>query len=458
MDTWQFSSALLAVFSVILVALVATRCRADLQHHYFFLLFLALTVGYLQVGPALSLASPGRPLSLEVIGFDAASRYREDYVRLQVWALAGFLLPMVLAYLVRPPWRPPVSIGVQHRRANALAIGCAGFAVMFLLLAWRHDVLFMRVGSEEIARRIVALPRVPYFVIRSFQENAVFLVAVLAFAAGWTRPHSRAAVWLGLAVTTACFGGFALLNSRLQLVSMIVVLVGVNLYFVPPALVRRMTALMPRLLLVLVVAGYLATVVINVRNLGYEGSFRLAYLNPLTASPFSDSQGVYRLNCIDLLARMVPAIDREGPALGAAWQSTTWLVWRFIDPDGFDQFRLSANTTAKWYLMERYLGSPPVDYFSCTATDLFGNFHVVGFLGGGLLLGFVFAHARRTLLVPLRGSAIVLALFVLTHAIVFDQEAAALLFGWLRKVPVLLAVLALQPFTVLAASGTPRGR
>jgi hypothetical protein len=161
-----------------------------------------------------------------------------------------------------------------------------------------------------------------------------------------------------------------------------------------------------------------------------------------------------RLNGIDLMARLLPGIERRGPALGAAWGSATWYVRRFTDPEGFNEFRLSRNVTAKGYLMEKYLGWDLTDYFSCTLTDLFGNFHVFGLLGGAVLLAALFRFSASRLSAPRNGAALILAVFVVVQSIVFDQEALALLFGWTKQLPVLLAVLALRPFRV----GPPRAR
>jgi hypothetical protein len=205
-----------------------------------------------------------------------------------------------------------------------------------------------------------------------------------------------------------------------------------------------------------VLGAYLATIVVNVRRMGFEGRLTWRYFVPQGAGAFGDEQSYMRLNGIDLMARLLPGIEREGPALGAAWESVNWYLRRFTDPQGFNEFRLSRNTTAKGYLMKRYLGWDLADYFSCTLTDLFGNFHVLGLLGGAVLLVTLFRFSASRFMAPRGGAALVLAVFVVVHAIVFDQEAIGLLFGWTKQLPILLAVLALRPFRVGAAR--TRGR
>jgi hypothetical protein len=192
--------------------------------------------------------------------------------------------------------------------------------------------------------------------------------------------------------------------------------------------------------------AYLGIVVINVRTLQWDGSFKLAALNPFTGGLFGDAQGVTRLNCVDLMARLLPGINEKGPSLGASWGQVTWLVRRFTDPEGFDRYRLSLATTAKSHLMQEYLDWQLPDYFSCMATDLFGSFHVVGLLAGALALAALFRFVGRALTLPSTGTRLILGLFVLTQILIFDQEALTTFFGWPRRLPLLLLVLLVNPF------------
>jgi hypothetical protein len=146
------------------------------------------------------------------------------------------------------------------------------------------------------------------------------------------------------------------------------------------------------------------------------------------------------------MARLQRPLHEQGPALFRSWGQVTWLVWRFVDPEGFDRYRLTRQTTAKSYLMREYLGIDVTDYFSCTVTDLYGNFKLPGLLIGALVLGGLFAWTTTTLAAPRGSTALVVAIFVLTQIVIFDQEAVFTFFGWIRKVPVLLIAVALRPF------------
>jgi hypothetical protein len=323
--------------------------------------------------------------------------------------------------------------------------------VVVLAVIARNNLWYLRVGAEALVQRIVALPFLDYLVFRSYQETALLLIGVLFFAS--RRAEGRARRWLtaAFAVNAALTGTYNLLVSRWFVVSLSVCLGGWWLA------TRRTLSWTPRALGLLIGAGlltfYLMVVVINVRNVGWQNATPAGVLNPFGSGIFADRQGVGRLNCVDLMARILPGIQDKGPTLGASWGQVIWLGRRFVDPEGFDRYRLSIATTAKSHLMQEYLNWQLPDYYSCAATDLFGTFHVAGLLAGALALAGLFRFGGRALVMPRSGTHLILGVFVLTQILIFDQEAATTFFGWPRRVPMLLLLLLLNPFTTVA---TPR--
>jgi hypothetical protein len=375
-----------------------------------------------------------------------------EYAIVQVLCLVFFQLPLFVAYFTPARRAAMVRLTVDRWRGMGLATGAIALAMTFLVVVARNDLWYLRLGSEALAQRFVALPFVDFVVFRSYQESALFLIGLLFFAS--QKASGRVRTWLLLAfgMNAALYGAYNLLFSRWFVASLAMCLAGWWL-----ATRRYRLAWTPRIFFLMtggfLVTAYLAIVVVNVRNLQWEGSFKVAALNPFIGGLFADAQGVGRLNCIDLMARILPGIHEKGPSLGASWGQVTWLVRRFVDPEGFDRYRLSLATTAKSHLMQEYLDWQLPDYFSCMATDLFGSFHVVGLLVGALILGALFRFAGGALTLPTTGAHLILGLFVLTQILIFDQEAQTTLFGWPRRLPLLLLVLALNPFV----AGT-RGR
>ena len=180
------------------------------------------------------------------------------------------------------------------------------------------------------------------------------------------------------------WGTTALLNSRWNVAIACVCALGWWISLRPASVSQSRTWIIFAAIGVL--AAYLMNVVMNVRTMGFDGRFRLEYLTP-GITLLDDEQGFNRLNGIDLMARLMAPVFEEGPAWGTAWMHILWDVRRLVDPAGFDEFRLSLETNAKSYLMTHYLGWRVADYYSCMMTDLFGNFGLIGFPIGALVVG-----------------------------------------------------------------------
>jgi hypothetical protein len=413
--------------------------------HFFFLFFFSLTVAYLDVFPVLSLHEYAGTV-LVGLRVGPPAKIVQDYAIVQLYCLCFFQFPLVLGYFgrrLRPTSGPIVS---NPGRSRTVAIGSIVFSLLFLWVLFSQGLLMARV-TLDLTTVVVEMPFFKFFVYRLFQESGVFLVGVLFFLAHFSGGATRRLLWAAWVTTVGAYVTWAVFNSRWSLLLLVVCSLGFWLASrgdkaPSPRVFGRMAASV-------VLGAYLAMIVVNVRRMGFDGRLSWRYLVPQGAGALGDEQSYMRLNGIDLMARLLPGIEREGPALGAAWGSVTWYLRRFTDPQGFNEFRLSRNVTAKGYLMKRYLGWDDLDdYFSCSLTDLFGNFHAFGLLGGAVLLAMLFRFSASRLMAPRDGAALVLAVFVVTHSIVFDQEAVALLFGWTRQLPILLAILALRPFRV----------
>lgn len=439
------TTAVLTGASLALVVAPSISHRGYLQRHFFFLVYYAATVVYLQLAPVLSLLTGGAP----------SQEYVRQYALMQMLCLLLFQVPLLTFYL---RWNrksdPHRGITVNPTGASIISIASLLFGLAFLIVVARNQLWYLRVG-HTLANTMVGLSTVDFLVFRSYKESALFLLGVLFFLThyGYGRTRHLAAVAFG--VTLFSFGLTTLLNSRSIVALLCLCLAG---WWLATRAVRTQSRIkqLAGVTLAALAALYLVLIVVNVRVIGWEGSVRAEYFNPIGQTVFGDQQGVNRLNCIDLLARLLPEVQREGPAWGAAWHGSTWIIRRFWDPEGFDQFRLS-ETSAKDYLRSNYTNLQTHDYPSCSATDLFGNFHVAGLLFGAVALAWLLTIVRRSQDAPSSGMGFVLGIFILTHIINFDREAGALLFGWAKRLPVLLPTLACAPFIVQGPLASVRG-
>lgn len=437
-------SALLGLALSALALLPAVLQPAYFRRHFFFLFYIVLVTVYLQVAPVLAQLGD-TPALVFVHRMSLVQDLRSQYGQLQVQALVAFQLPLMLAYFGLQRRRSFGSVVGHDRRAIVFAWLVALFAAAFVAVLVRNQLWYTRLG-DALTERLMNLPLLDFAVFRLFQECGLFVVGVTMLVWRYSEGAARRWALAAFVLVTAVFGGFNLLNSRWFVTSLLVCLVGWFVMSAAAPTPRRHVVQLGLVGVVAVLAIYLSTVVVNVRNA--SDGVTIATLSPLNGGVFADTQGINRLDCIDLMARLKDPLERQGPAYLRSWGQVTWLVWRFVDPDGFDAYRLSRQTTAKSYLMREYLGVVASDYFSCTVTDLYGNFHLLGMVVGGLFLGAVFAWTTGTLSAPSSSTGLVIAVFVLTQIVIFDQEAVFTLFGWIRKLPVLALALTLRPFTM----------
>jgi hypothetical protein len=450
-DLWLWlgrSSALLGAAVSGLALLPALLQPAYFRRHFFFLFYLAVVCMYLQVAPVLSQMAE-TPAVVFVYRMPRVQDLRPQYGWLQVEALLAFQVPLMLAYFGLRRGRPHGELAAHPVRATLLAISMSMFALAFVGVLVRGQMWNVRLG-DALTERLMQLSPLDFAVFRLYQECGLFVVGLMLFAWRYSSGTARRWCFWAFILVTAVFGGFNLLNSRWFVTSLLVCIVGWLVMSSPVPSVRRHLVRLAMVAVIGLVAVYLSIVVVNIRNA--SDGVTVATLSPLSGGVFADTQGINRLDCIDLMARLKGPLERQGPAYLQSWGQVTWLVWRFVDPQGFDAYRLSRQTTAKSYLMREYLGIVTSDYFSCTVTDLYGNFRLAGLLVGGLVIGAMFAWTTGTLSAPSSGTALVIAVFVLTQIVIFDQEAVFTLFGWIRRLPVLLVALSLRPFTVRAGS------
>jgi hypothetical protein len=167
-----------------------------------------------------------------------------------------------------------------------------------------------------------------------------------------------------------------------------------------------------------------------------------------------------RLNGLDLIVQMEPALETRGFAWGRAWKvPAALIVLPVFNPAKARAYKLAFDITAKNYLMRNYTDLQDTDHVSCSLTDAYGNFGLLGFVLVGAVLGSAFGFGIRYLQRPGHGALAVLALFVISHLFQFEQEFVTALLLWVKELPVLLGVLLLNPFAAgLASDPAPDSR
>jgi len=377
------------------------------------------------------------------------------------------------------------------RRLEIVLFGLLAFSITFWAIAWAGELIFRRIGTPIVAYQL-RLPFIEFVIYRTYMESLFFIVALVVLALVIEGRRLSVIARAAAVLTLLSAYVYLVINSRVLLALVLVIALGVWAFFW-----RGSRGFWPR---------FLTAAAACILLLFYSGAttqrFRLGYSQtggvtwrafvpgvplrprvtvvsrraPAAAAPSvpvdSSTEEVaqdlpdlvnkalfyrtaaempisVRLDGLDLMAQMKPALESVGYAWGKAWRVPVALAYLpVIDPAKAREYKLSMDMAAKNYLMRKYTNITAADYVSCMLTDAYGNFAYLGFAFVGLFLGGVTGGATRLMARPRAGAWVLVALFALTHLMLFDQELVSALLLWSKKLPFLLALLIAAPFRV----------
>jgi hypothetical protein len=414
----------------------------ELRRDTFFLLVYVQALAYVDIAPLLASS-------------DLSTAIQDRYAWVQTWALVLFQIPVMLAYVVMLRRRRRKLPTQREYRVSATRLalfvgGSCALGIAYFVIGAKYDLLYRRIG-EELASVQLSMNLVEFALYRAFIELGPFLIVVQLFL---LRTHTnmssrlRAWAWVGVALTTLLFMGYALVNTRLNaLLTLAIIYAVVNVTSDGHRRIGLGAALGT---VVLAAAGlYALRVVANVR-LSFsngDGIFALQNFLPVaTREGQLDDTLRWRLNGVDLIAIIADNVEAQGPALGTAWVVPFVLS---LDPIVRTPFSVEAKranlTSAKTWLLLRYGGVSKADYYSCMLSDAYGNFSIYGFLFAGLVVGSIVAVATASLRWSAAPVGVVFAAFALTRVLPFEQEFESILFGWYKLIPFVIAALLVCP-------------
>lgn len=422
---------------------VVNRVKRKLVDPFFAIFFVSALI-YLELAPTLALTFNQRASLLSLPAPTAA-----EYALIQTLLWVAFLGPLWFFYRLKAPERSNPAVRTRIVPAHwkvACAMGVV-LPALYLGELLTRGIVFQRVGTLRAAQRVIDLPTTAYAIIRLFEDSAYFLAAIFMLLRIRARSSSQR-LWATAALVSVSTGFMipAAVNSRLNSATFLFSLVAWRAVLSPGSL--ALTQAIRRTGLAALVAALLfGEVALNARRIIPPALVGESVPAPSFYSPLGPGEGLARLDCVDLIARTEATIFRDGPALGAAWQSVPWLVRRYVDPVGFDAFRATGRTTGKGYMLRRYLGVDAPDYYSCSVSDQFGNFWIFGFLLSGVFFGLAFQIIHRTVMALDRTNprALLAVMFFASAWLQFEKEASSMLFGWLNVLPILLVLMIFPP-------------
>jgi O-antigen ligase len=98
--------------------------------------------------------------------------------------------------------------------------------------------------------------------------------------------------------------------------------------------------------------------------------------------------------------------------------------------------------------IREYTGLEYQDYAMNGLTDIYAALGLAGFLVAGVVYALLLVFVSRRLAPGRSGAALLLGIFILCQMYSFEVAFATLPFGWTKSLPVLLVVLAINPYRV----------
>jgi hypothetical protein len=442
----------------------------------FFLLAIYLQgLLYVHVGPYLY-ARAHAPLPLDA--------YRAFALSAVPLFDAALLIAYVLALgfrRARPPFAPTERLELSARRFTLLVFALLAFSLTFWCVAWSAALMYRRIGVNMLVVQQLKLPFASFAVYRLYIESLRYVigVVVLGLVVGGRRVGLPASLASAAVLLSAYV--YLVINSRIDLALNLLIGLAVWSFFW-----RGRGRFWPRLAGGCTVAAVLLLYSISTTErirVGFAGSWTVdwrafvpgmslkteaaapagrpkAGLAEAAASTAAASRLLLlaapkempmslRLNGLDLMARMRPALEARGYAWGRAWEVPAALVFLpVVNPRKARAYKLRWDLAAKNYLMRKYTEMEDLDYVSCMLTDAYGNFGPAGILAVGLFLGAACGLAVRIMAAAPRAALVLVALFAVCHVFQFEQEFISALLFWVKKLPLLFGILLTAPLWI----------
>ncbi len=442
------------------------RKALQLPRDYFFLLLYAQAYVLLHLAPTLSVQS-----EVEGWGGSPDSRLQWLYVLMQLAAILLFEWPLLRWYtkaFALPLKQTGIGLKLPEpnlSKAFAVSVFAIAFSLTFLGIAISYDILRLPHVTEAIVELFVDLPTAVYAVHRLFVYSGLFLASVLLVLLLRVKEKpGRTVVAVAFWISAGTWLLYALLNYRGLTVLGVVTLLGIFLACREKSPLRgndkAQKSTFRRLVMPGVLVAYALVVANNIRfDYDVSGGLRWQHFNPLSdlkdfmpdnSAPVTDLR--FRLNGLDLMARITPEAMRTGYAMGESWKySAIVSLGQWVSRGAVEKYKLDWLSDPKVFLLWRYTNLDYIDWPNTFITDLYGNLAFPGILLGAYVLSAVYRRGAEALTCPISASSLMMGIYLLTQSLDFQQSFSVWFFGLLRAAPILLFLFIVNPFQDPAA-------
>lgn len=420
---------MIEVIPSLFILVVTGMALARLKNFPISQIFILLVVAYTSLFPALDFLMSPFPLK-GVFGFH------------QSMFAAFFIFPLILFIIIQS--RFPRSIvrvpGTVERLNTYSPIILSASAVIFLVASLAYNLFFVRLGYGEFLQIASDTPNIVRYHYRMAVETSFFIIIYLtAIVRCYPQAKSIAAYKITLGIYILVFGAFFLVNSRMQFLLLVILLLASN-YKTGIINFRKLAKL----------GAVIVTLAISLtllRELFIEQNNRLDVSSTMVLIRETIWLIASRLNSVVM-------IDTAGqgdyspfsPHLEGLWFLIKFNLAAFNDPAYYEYMKSIQITSPSVLIMNDILVRNDIDFPKSMMVEVLLIFGLLGLPVLAYVLARVVAKVQFTLkrFYP-TDSRFILALYVLPGVFQFEKEFSGFLFSLIKWVPMAVFILVSRP-------------
>ena len=383
---------------------------------------------------------------------------KQLYIKNIILSIFFFQIPFVISYFYfSRKTRKQESLNADYKivkyKQFIVLVSFLVFGLVFIYNIISNNLIFIRIGSEARAEQVVNLSSSLISVFaRMIEKNAIFLTCYLMFIICVKKINSYFDIFLILILVflLLSFGLYFLINTKLYFILFLMSLLTILLYK-SSVFDKTIKISFKPFIFVLFLMFYSFIVTSNIRgNFIQDSGIKLHSFVPWdNAAIKSEESFVKRLDGVDLMTKISQKISLSNIPLGEAWVNPIFLTYGFLlDKERTTNLKMETNTTAKYYLMQKYTDINSADYYSCMLTDLYGNFWIFGLIFGSIILSKLTQITDTNLRISTSPNKIIISIYLLCIILPFEQEFISIPLSFLQSFPILFFVLIINPIKI----------
>ena len=244
------------------------------------------------------------------------------------------------------------------------------------------------------------------------------------------------------------YGGFVLINNRLQTLILIFTIFGFNLI-----IKNKKRIFSKSTILIVIMSVYLLKVVVNVRNnfVDNDGKVKISeVLNPFYQTQFDENDPLSnRLNGIDLISIYYPKMYEKGFIYLDPWVHNFKIMYGSIfNTDYYIYCKSNMITNARSLIVRKYLDLSIIDYNQCQLTDVFAVLGPFSLLFVSIFTAFLFFSIINGFFFEKNIFKILVLILMIPFVLEFEKDFMNLAIGWFKYIPLVFIIYKLNIYKI----------